>query len=423
MDASLESRRSAMEMAIWVMDRKQPLDVVLQELDRSGLEGSDRAFARTMLMHVLRQSRRIDAVIAGFLNKPFEAKHHEIIHILRLGVVQLLWLKTPPHAAVHSSVELTKLIGHRNMAGLVNAVLQNIIRAQLTPKSVRGEMRDYVPRWLYESWSDAYDQRTADAMIAAQLEEPPLDIYVPDNVDEWAEKLEGYVVHGHTVRRDNARVELLPGYEDGAWWVQDVAASLPVEMLGHLTGKTVMDVCAAPGGKTAQLAAVGAHVVALDRSSKRLERLRANMKRLKLPVEVVVADVMEWQPKKLVDAVLLDAPCSATGTIRRHPDLIYHKNLADISAMAKIQSAMLPKAAEWLKDGGVLVYCVCSLQPEEGELQIAKFLDTHPHFRLESIDSLFPNEWIKQGMLRCLPSFLAGEGGMDGFFAARLRKG
>jgi len=412
-----------MEMAIWVMDRKQPLDVVLQELDRSRLEGSDRAFARTLLMHVLRQSRRIDAVIAEFLTKPLDAKYHEIIHILRLGVVQLLWLKTPPHAAVHSSVELTKQIGLRNMAGLVNAVLNNIIRAQLTEKSIRGDLRDYVPMWLYDSWVEAYGVRVADTIVATQLEEPPLDIYVPDKVEIWASKLQAEVIHGNTVRRANARVESLEGYDEGAWWVQDVAASLPVEMMGHLTGKVVLDACAAPGGKTAQLAAAGAQVIALDRSSKRLERLRANMKRLNYQVEVVVADVMEWEPTKPVDAVLLDAPCSATGTIRRHPDLIYHKNPTDITAMARIQTAMLAKAAGWVKSGGIMVYCVCSLQPEEGERQVERFLNTHPHFSLESIDSLFPSEWIKEGMLRCLPSHLYGKGGMDGFFAARLRKG
>lgn len=423
MDTSLVSRKAALDMVACMLDRNQPLDVALRALDDHRLEGKDRAFSRLLAMSVLRRFHQLDVILGSYLRDPIPDKQRDVMHILRLAVIQLLWLKTPPHAAVHSAVELTKEIGHKKASGLVNAVLNNIVKAGESVLQGMDEERLQLPDWLWDSWVARYGEECVRAIVRMQLETPPLDFYVMGDAQGWAEKLDGQVVHGQVVRRANASVEQLEGYEDGAWWVQDVAASLPALLLGDVSGRTVLDVCAAPGGKTAQLAMAGAQVVAIDRSKKRMQRLKENMQRLQCEVQVVVADVMKWQPNKPVDVILLDAPCSATGTVRRHPDLLYQKKPQDIADMAKIQAAMLSHVASWLKPGGVLIYCVCSLQPEEGEQQVAEFLAQHDAMELLPVtgDEL-PEAWIRDGLLRTLPSMLPDRGGMDGFFAARMRK-
>ncbi len=414
MEAALESRYLACRIIDGVIVKGQPLDVALEILEKNeSLSASDRGFARALAMLVLRRGGEADAVIARYVSEALPPRLAMVQHILRLGVAQLAWLGTPPHAAIHTAVELAKQLKFTNQSGLVNAVLNKVAKAL----PIADAYERNIPAWLRASWDAAYGVDAVRAMMAQLAAEPKLDVHVSEDVQGWANKLGGAVVYGDVIRIDNSRVEQLEGYAQGAWWVQDVAASLPVPLLGDVRGKRVLDACAAPGGKTAQLAVAGAQVVALDRNPKRLARLRENMERLQLHVEVVCADVQQWEPDELFDAVLLDAPCSATGTLRRHPDILYQKTQADVNAVLALQAAMLLHASRWIKPDGVLVYCVCSLQPEEGEQQIAAFLSAHPEWQLAAAEGL-PEVWVQGGMLRCLPHLM--DGGMDGFFAAKL---
>jgi len=339
-------------------------------------------------------------------------------------VQQLIFLKTPPHAAVHTSVELTRLIGHAKLAALVNAVLNRVVREGEAYVAAQDAARFHLPPWLIEGWIDAYGEPLVRAMAAAQLCDPPLDIYVREDAHHWANALEGEVVFDHTVRRSSARVAGLPGYAEGQWWVQDVAASLPVLLLGDVQGKRVADLCAAPGGKSLQLAVKGAEVTAVDRSAARMQRLKENAARMQVKITAVISDVLHWKPPvDSIDAVLLDAPGSATGTIRRHPDLLFLKSRDDVEYLTTLQADMLDYVAAWLPLGATLVYCVCSLEPQEGEEQILRFLERNASFDLVPIqEDEMPAEWVRGGMLRTLPCHLKERGGMDGFFAARLRR-
>ena len=308
-----------------------------------------------------------------------------------------------------------------HQSGLINAVL-NKISKQGAGKSTA---LDNLPEWLQDNWAQAYGKAAVSAIAQVQMYEPPLDITVKNNPQLWAKTLGAKVILDNSIRCESGNVGAMEGYEEGQWWVQDVAAMLPVTMLGDVSGKTVLDLCAAPGGKSAQLAAGGALVTSVDRSPRRLQRMRENMQRLKLSCEIVQADLLEWQPDTLFDAILLDAPCSATGTIRRHPDLLLHKNMADIAQLCEIQSDILQRATTWLKPGGIMVYCVCSLQPEEGEMQIDRFLKDNARWKVAQVKwpEAMPAQWVNmQGCLRTLPSYLSEDGGMDGFFAAPLQK-
>jgi 16S rRNA (cytosine967-C5)-methyltransferase len=283
------------------------------------------------------------------------------------------------------------------------------------------------PDWLWDSWVGAYGEDLTRAIAAAHLADPPLDITLMPGEDAagWAEKLDAIILATGSLRRNSGgRVEDLPGYGDGKWWVQDAAAVLPVQLLGEVAGMSVVDLCAAPGGKTAQLAAAGAKVVAVDRSVTRLKRLRENMKRLGLTADVIEADGKRWQPKTPVDVVLLDAPCSTTGTIRRHPDVAWLKSPDDVASLQAVQAAMLDNAPAMLKPGGTLIYCVCSLQPGEGEDQIDRFLVDHAAFTRQPVtDAEVVAEFITPtGDVRTLPCHLQRDGGVDGFFIARLTK-
>jgi 16S rRNA (cytosine967-C5)-methyltransferase len=417
------ARQCAVELLSEVLDSRRPLDEAMARHSAfAALADRDRNFVRLLIMTALRRLGQIDALIAQMLEKPLQGKSRHVMHSLRLGVVQLIWLETPPHAAVHSTVEAIGALGYDNMKGLVNAVLKRVSREGAAIIKKQDEARLNIPAWLYQSWTGAYGEATARAIVIAAMQEPPLDISVKEDAGLWAEKLGGALLPTGSVRMSEAgRVDGLTGYAEGAWWVQDTAASLPVGLLGDVRGKLVFDLCAAPGGKTAQLAAAGAHVVAVDKSKRRLEILSANMQRLGLQVEMVESDILKWKPPRTPDIVLLDAPCSATGTLRRHPEVVWSRTQEDVLELAALQKKLLNRAAGWLKKDGKLLYCVCSLQPEEGEAQAEHFISTHPEFApvpaAPKRDLQPPIYTSENGAIRTHPALMAGAGGMDGFYA------
>ena len=442
----LSARAVALELIEAVLKRRKPLDEALGEhrdLDR--LVNRDRQFVRALVTCTLRHLGQIDHVLAQCLEKPLPARASAIRNILRLGTAQTLFLKTPAHAAVDTMVTLAgKRGGEAGYKGLVNAVLRRIAREadtfrQFAPGSGNFTGAISLPDWLWQSWVKTYGVRQATQIAIAHLEEPPLDFTLRRDPDHWAKMLTGTLLPGGTLRRpahapDNyrpsPRVEDLPGYAEGMWWVQDLGASLPVKLLagptGNLAGLRALDMCAAPGGKSAQLALAGAQVTALDRSRKRLDRVAQNMKRLRFSVDCEVADAALWRKAKDFDIVLLDAPCTATGTIRRHPDVAWLKDPRDVEKLSATQDSLITAAVQLVRDGGIILYCTCSLQPEEGPERIAAALRRHPNLARIPIQ---PNELygLKElvtpdGDLRSLPSHLADLGGIDGFYAARLVK-
>jgi len=411
-----------------VLQRGRPLDEALAaNADLPHLEIRDRAFARLLTATVLRRLGQIDLAIDERLEHPLPANRTVIRDILRLGVAQIAFLGLASHAAVHTSVELVGRGGQAGMKGLVNAVLRRIAEGgRISPDDPE---HLNVPAWLWQEWQTAYGPETAAAIAAANLAEAPLDISLklPGEAEIWAERLEAEVLPTGTLRRAaGGDVTALPGFEEGAWWVQDAAAALPVRLLGDVSGLRVADLCAAPGGKTAQLAAAGARVTAVDISSKRLQRLAENLQRLGLEAETVAVDAAKWTPDEPFDAVLLDAPCSSTGTLRRHPDIGWNKTPADVAKLTGVQDRLLAAALALVKPGGLLVYATCSLQPSEGAERIESLLASNPAIRRTPIgaDELpgLAEAVTADGDLRTLPCHWAERGGMDGFFAARLRR-
>ncbi|WP_340116278.1 transcription antitermination factor NusB [Pelagibius sp. 7325] len=429
-----DARKTALALLRAVLDDGRPLDEALARNPHlAKLEARDRAFARLLLVTVLRRLGQIDAVLDTCLDRPIRAKDIMLRHILRLGAAQLLFLETPPHAAVSTALDLAtgpRLAGQR---GLLNAVLRRLSREGAEIVAAQDAARLNTPDWLWDSWCAVYGEETARAIAAAQLGEPPLDLSCKGDPAAWAEKLGAEVLPNGSLRLPAGQgdVARLPGYAEGAWWVQDAAAALPARLLGDVLGKTVIDLCAAPGGKTAQLAAAGAEVIAVEKNRERLARLGENLQRLQLGAATVAADAASWQPPALADAVLLDAPCSATGTLRRHPDIAWLKDKAQIATLTPSQDRLLAHAVGMVKPGGMLVYAVCSLQPEEGPQRIHALLSSDD--RVERLP-LTPADLgggdladmggmiTPEGDLRSLPCHLAEQGGLDGFYACRLRR-
>ena len=422
------ARDVALELLGAVLRRKRPLDDAIDDNPAIALlSGRDRAFARLLVATTLRRLGQIDELITFCLNTPLAPRAAAVHDILRLGVAQLLFLRTPPHAAVATSVDLAHGRGFLSHKGLVNAVLRRLSVEGGELSQSQDAARLNTPEWLWRSWSKAYGEDTARAIAGAHLKEAPLDLTVRQDPEIWCEKLQGMLLPTGTLRRQaGGAVTSLPGYAEGAWWVQDAAAALPARLLGDICRREVVDLCAAPGGKSAQLACAGARVTAVDRSTRRLERLVANFGRLGLTIEAVAADALTWRPDRPVDAVLLDAPCTTTGAIRRHPDVPHLKSPDDVARLSVVQENLLRAAVDMLVPGGILVYCTCSLEPEEGPRQIEVLLRSGaPVVRREiSADEVGGHsEWITAaGELRTLPCHLAECDGLDGFFCARLVK-
>ncbi len=426
----IEARAAAVNMLDAVLRQGRPLDEALGgSRSLAALEARDRAFARMLVSTTLRRLGQIDAVLDEFVERPLPDRAFVIRNILRLGVAQLLVLETPAHAAVDNAVRLCVVVRQQGFKGLVNAVMRRVARDGAGLFAASDPMLN-APQWLRDSWTAAYGAQAHD-IARAHLVEPPLDLTVRGDPKAWAGRLGGQLLPGGTVRLQGAgEVTALVGFKGGGWWVQDAAAAIPAKLLlsalGDAAGRTVIDLCAAPGGKTAQLLDAGVSVTAVDRSDQRLARLRENLSRLRFDAKIVKADATRWRPAEPADAVLLDAPCSATGTIRRHPDIAWNKTADDVSRLAELQTALLTGAADMLKPGGVLVYSVCSLQPEEGPERIAAFLAADSRFERMpvSVDEVggIPGIVTPGGDIRTLPGHLGDAGGMDGFFVARLKR-
>ena len=422
------ARISAVTALVHTIDKGKPLDSAWSE-DRhfASMSPSDRAFSQLLVKTVLRHLGQIDAVIATLLEHPLSNKTSRITHILRIGIAQLMWLETPHHAAVHSSVEITKQIKMQKFGGLVNAVLKNVIKTGGDVIAKQDAAKINTPNWLWDSWVKKYGEENTHKIAAMHMTEPPLDITVKSDQAHWAQELGGTVLPTGSIRLHNAKnITHLIGFLEGDWWVQDVAASIPALLFGDLKDKVILDICAAPGGKTSQLAAKGAKVVAIDKSNHRISTLKTNLNRLKLQAECITTDAATYIPTSPPDAILLDAPCSATGTMRRHPDVAWHRKPEDIKRLAETQNKLLNHALNILKSGGMLVYAVCSMQPEEGEEQITRILAERNDVSLVAVDPALiggMKECITQrGEIRTLPFHLAELGGMDGFYAAVLTK-
>lgn len=414
------SRAAALSALSAVLDRRRTLEAAFDAACR-GLEGRDRAFARALLSLTLRRLGEIDAILSPLLERPLAPAARPVLHILRLAAAQILFLKTPPHAAVSTAVDLARDRGFPGLAGLVNAVARRIARMP-EPAPAPGLN---LPEWLSASWGAAYGSATVQAIAQSLLAEPPLDLSVAGDPAPWAAALGAQVLPTGTLRlaRGHEAVEALPGWAEGAWWVQDAAAALPARLLGDVAGLAVADLCAAPGGKTMQLAAAGARVTAVDRSAPRLARLSENLARTHLSAEIVRADLTRWSPPAPFDAVLIDAPCSATGTLRRHPDAAHLKSPADVAKLARLQRAILERAPGWVKPGGTLVYCVCSLEAAEEAASPAAPPAGFAPLPAEPAEIGGWDFAIRpDGALRTLPCHLSGLGGMDGFYAARFRR-
>ncbi|MEP4913264.1 MAG: 16S rRNA (cytosine(967)-C(5))-methyltransferase RsmB [Alphaproteobacteria bacterium] len=424
---SPDARAAALDLLQGVIRRKQALDQQMTGGAFAALDPRGRAFAHNLIATALRRLGQIDALIASCLEKPLPANARTAQDILRLGAAQLLFTGTADHAAVDTAVDLARARGQGRLAQLVNAVLRRLQREGGDALTGQDAARLNTPDWLWQAWEAAYGADICRAIAESHLSPAPLDITVKDDAAGWAERLGGTALSDRSLRlTDAAPVPELPGFAEGAWWVQDRAAALPVRLLGDVAGLSVLDLCAAPGGKTAQLAAAGARVTALDRSEKRLETLARNLDRLGLQVETVAADALSWDAPTRFDAILLDAPCSATGTIRRHPDLPHLKRPEDTAKLADLQDRLLARAAGWVRPGGVLVFATCSLQPEEGPERIRAFLSRQADFKTEPATTgesgVTPDMLSPEGWLRTLPCMAAGIGGMDGFFAAVLRR-
>ncbi|AQS42335.1 MAG: Ribosomal RNA small subunit methyltransferase B [Candidatus Tokpelaia hoelldobleri] len=386
--AGLACRQVAMRLLAAVVERKTSLDG-LTDNDHGhpqyrALAPRDRALVRAILGTALRNRGVVSAALKRFLDRPLPENARALLHLLHISAAQIVWLDVPDHAAIYLAVEAAKQDPRlKRFAGLVNAVLRRFAK-QAERIRTDNQPLDNCPPWFGTLLTQAYGQEKAGAILRIQAQEPPLDLTVRSEPEIWAQKLGGHVLPNGTVRLAELSAPLteLPGFAEGEWWVQDVAASLPARLMGQIAGQRVADLCAAPGGKTAQLALAGAKVTAVDLSASRLQRLVLNMARLHLSVETWAGDMRKWQPEQLFDAVLLDAPCSSTGTIRRHPDILWTKDEADVQKLAGVQADLLDHAVRLVRPGGTVVFSNCSLSRQEGEELIRAFVDRHANVQL-----------------------------------------
>lgn len=413
----LPARTAALRLLDAVCRRGETLDQAMAAATAKLGNPSDRSLAHNIAANVLRWMSALDAMIDSATKKrlPDDAKARMA---LRIALVQVLVLETPQHAAIATALPLV----HGGPRRLVHGVFSTVMRGLESGKLALPEVPE-IPGETLDRWTHHWGEDAATAAGQAWANAPPLDLSFKSD-DVGALEGESFAAK-HLRLPPNTSVTELPGFADGAFWVQDLAASLPARLLGEGDGKTVLDLCAAPGGKTMQLAAAGWKTISVDNSEKRMERFRDNLARTQLDGDIVIADLMKWEPSTPADAILLDAPCSATGIFRRHPDVLHCIGSRQIAERAEVQKSLLDRTAPWVKPGGLLVYAVCSLEPEEGEEQIEQFLEGHDDFALAAVSDeelpqgIAPTE---NGFVRTLPSLLAKQGHVDGFFIARLRR-
>jgi 16S rRNA (cytosine967-C5)-methyltransferase len=432
----LAARRIAADILDGVLHKHRTLD---DQLDGTGahpalktLSDRDRALMRRLVATILRRLGTLGHLLSRLLDRGVPTDAPRAQSALLIGAAQILWMDVPDHAAVDLSVRLVQSDRRAaKYAGLVNAVLRRCAReGHSLIDDAKSQTLDIAP-WLLARWIAHYGEATARQMATAIGHEPSLDLTVKSDAGQWASRLHGETLPTGSVRTLlQGSVTMLPGFSDGQWWVQDAAAALPARLFGDVAGKDIADLCAAPGGKTAQLAQAGARVTAIDRSPARVARLRDNLARLSLEAKTVIADAVDWKEADGFDGILVDAPCTSTGTIRRHPDVAWLRQEADIAPLVALQKRLLQKAAALLKPGGTLIYCTCSLEPEEGEQAISTLLAAESAMRRAPIEAEevagLAEIVTKEGDLRTLPCHLPHQdprlGGLDGFYAARLVK-
>jgi len=425
---SVKARRCAALAVMDVSANGKALELALAETeDYAGLEARDRAFARAIAATVFRRSGQIKAVLKPFVRKKPTAL---VQAVLQTAVAQIVFMDVPPHAAVGETVEVLKSRKTtQGFANFANAVLRKVVEegkrtAAATPPKAN------IPGWIRGEWERSYGKIPMTKIAVQLIKDPGLDLTVTEKREDLAKATGGTPVGRQSLRlKSIGDVTALPGFEAGTWWAQDLAAAQPAQILmsqfEDVKGVRALDLCAAPGGKTMQLAAAGMDVTAVDKSGGRLKRLEENLKRTNLNAKVVQKDALEFEAEPF-PAVLLDAPCSATGTFRRHPDVLHNRSPKSVADLVRLQDKLLPKAAALTAPGGVLVYAVCSLQPDEGLPRVLKFLETMPDFRLIPIPALpgldLPSDRFEGGVVRTLPSDMPKSGGLDGFFIAALRR-
>ena len=441
----LTARNLAVRMVVGVISHGKTFDEVRTEafLSQAGksLAHRDRAFAHIIAASVFREKHALESVLSQFVEKPLPTSQVRAYSILLSAVAQLLILKLPPHAVINCAVsQIRQNRKSVHLAGFTNAVLRRITNDGARHFESLDRVRLSVPDWMWQRWIDTYGNDTAYKIAKASRREPPLDITIKSDPEHWAKLLDAQILATGSLRlATGQRIETLKGYEDGAWWIQDTAATLPARLIDQLNKAKVLDLCAAPGGKSAQLAATGANVTAVEIDPHRCARLRENLTRLKLAANIVNADALEWTCEKQFSAVLLDAPCTATGTLRRHPDIFHLRSISDIKNAAKLQAKLLEKAFQHVAPGGHLVYATCSIEPEEGIEQVTTFLAKTTNASISPVTSEeaktlgLAKDWITaEGGVQTLPHHDprttkdreqdVGIGGMDGFFIVRIER-
>lgn len=425
----LAARIAATRILAAVLEKKTSLDGMLDSENGNpvyrALSLADRALVRAIVNSALRHLPRIETALSMLLDGPLPQGARSLHHVLVVGAAQMLYLDVPDHSAVDLAVEQAhRDPRNRRFVKLVNAVLRRLGREKADIEKAVASV-PVLPDWFHARLVSAYGNEVAQRISEAQLTPSSIDLTIKADPTLWAEKLGGTLMPNGSVRLGEfeGQIPSLEGFAEGAWWVQDLAASMPVRLMGDIAGKRVADLCAAPGGKTAQLALAGANVTALDQSGNRLRRLRENLDRLGLRAETVEANMLKYQPEQLFDAVLLDAPCSSTGTLRKHPDVCWTKDENDISKLAALQGQMLRHALTLVGPGGLVVFSNCSLDPSEGEAMIAEVLAENPGVERVAVR---PEDWpgmeaaiSPSGDLRTTPDMF---GGVDGFFSSVLRK-
>lgn len=421
------TRKKAIEILVKILENNKPLDNAFEESTKKSshfsiLINEDKSFCRLLISSTLRNLTSIDYLLTKFLSKPLNKTPSKILMILRINVAQSFFLKTPDHAVVNTSVELSG----KKWKGLVNGVSREILRNKDKAKKYLNES-DKVPNWLLKRWKRDWSKNYSDICTGHLNLNPPIDLYVKNNANYWARKLNGKKLGNNCVRLFTpGLISNLEGYELGEWWIQDYSSQIPVSLLEIQNNDDVLDLCAAPGGKTAQLISQGAKVTSIDNNKKRLFRLEQNLKRLNYKAIIENKDIRNFSTQKTWPKIILDAPCSSTGTFRKNPEIMHQKKESDIVSLSKLQSDLLDTAWDLLEEDGTLIYCTCSLEKEEGEYQIENFIKRKKNSQLDKINTDEIDKKLKTSnkdkWLRIFPNSLDYKGGNDGFFIARVKK-